>query len=149
MAFVNEYVSEEDIKKYNLEEDWIRRNPHYRTQGRPTSCPLKWTIDRERNIYFMIIGGVGAREANDLGIPCALIWQGKEISVTLKLAKGSSDNLNKNPFIRVWDLINIGTSNVEMVSDKEILQTLKEALTVYGYSGAHRQVPNTIVEFNF
>lgn len=148
MAFVNEYVSEEDIKKYKLEEDWIRRNPHYRPEGRPASCPLKWTIDRDRNIYFMVVGG-GGSEANDLGMPCILNWQGKEISVTLKLAKGSSDNLNNAPFMRVWDLIKIGASRLEGISDKEILQTLKEALTIYGYSGAHRQVPNTIVKFNF
>jgi hypothetical protein len=148
MAFVNEYVSEDDIKKYKLEEDWIRRNPQYRTKGRPSSCPLKWTIDRERNIYFMVVGG-GGSEANDFGTPCILNWQGKGISVVLKLAKGSSDNLNNHPFIIVWDLVNIGPSQLEKISNKEILQTLKEALMVYGYSGAHRQIPDTIVEFNF
>ena len=35
------------------------------------------------------------------------------------------------------------------VSEKEIMTALKEALTTYGYRGARKQIPNTVVEFNF
>jgi len=146
MAFVNEYVSEEDIKKYSLEEDWIRRNPQYRPEGRPASCRLKWTIDRERNIYFMVVGG-GGREENFTD--CILNWDGKELAVRLVETAGGSKNLNEVPFKIIWDLEFIRPSQLDVVSHQEIVLVLKEVLTVFGYDGARRQIPNSVVEFKF
>jgi len=47
----------------------------------------------------------------------------------------------------IWELLN--TPSIGSVMNQEVLDVLKESLTVHGYDGARRQLPNTIVEFNF
>ena len=37
MAFVNEYVPEEDINKYNLLGIWLKHHPEYKQEGKPPS----------------------------------------------------------------------------------------------------------------
>ena len=60
MAFVNEFASDEDIEKYNLYEIWDKYHPLRR--GKYYLGQRPWfTIDRGRNIFFMLIGG-GGRE---------------------------------------------------------------------------------------
>jgi hypothetical protein len=50
MAFVNEYISEEDRQKYGLDE--IENSPGMRARA-----PARdWTIDHDRNIYLRYIG---------------------------------------------------------------------------------------------
>jgi hypothetical protein len=61
MPFVNEYVSDDDIEKYRLDELWLRYHPEYKSV--PSIYRHNWTIDRERNTYFMVVGG-GGREEN-------------------------------------------------------------------------------------
>lgn len=146
MAFMNEYISDEDIKNYEIEKVWLRHNAQYIGKSRPTAFRFQWTIDRDRNIYFMVVAGGGRADHED-GTTCVLNWQGKQTTVRIDKADGSSANLNDNPFKIIWELLN--TPSLDSVSNREILGVLKEGLTTYGYEGARRQVPNTIVEFKF
>lgn len=59
MSFVNAYVSEDDIKKYRLNEVLLSYTP-----GRDSllsSFRHHWSIDRERKIFFIVVGGTGER----------------------------------------------------------------------------------------
>lgn len=141
MAFVNEYISDEDIEKYGIEKIWLRHNPVYIGKSKPSGFRFQWTIDRARDIYFMVVGGGGRDEVNVA--VCILNWQGKQTEFRLFKPGEGSKSFSESPYRVVWGLGNATTY------DPEILLLLKEALTAYGYSGMRRQVPNTIVEFKF
>ena len=54
MAFVNEYVNQEDIEKYGLIK---LMNHYYKLDGSfhpfdPQTRKLSWTIDKERELAF-------------------------------------------------------------------------------------------------
>ena len=146
MAFVNEYVSEEDIKKYNLEEIWLEYNVIYRKTGVPSHVRLNWTVDHDRCIYLMWIGGAGYdQDFTDW----VLYLNEKLINFRLTNPGGGSKNFKDQPYRIVWDLMSIHPELPELVK-QETVQVLKEALTAYGYAGARNQAPGiTIVEFKF
>jgi hypothetical protein len=54
MAFVNEYVSQEDIEKYGLDKlfrKYRENDLKYAATVNPTiKNPTNWTIDRERDL---------------------------------------------------------------------------------------------------
>ena len=54
MSFVNDFASDEDIAKYDLNGIWDKYNPlskgEYYLRQRPW-----FTVDRDRNIFFMML----------------------------------------------------------------------------------------------
>ncbi|WP_037588120.1 hypothetical protein [Stenoxybacter acetivorans] len=159
MAFVNEIVSEEDIQKYGLDELMSDFNPfslYWRKniKERPSTFRHAWTIDRERNIYFMLVkridetGPSGRPEPTNKSI-FILDFQGRRVCITVERAY-CSPSFSDNPFQIVWDLLEIDASAVPKMPKTEVIDILKEALLVYGYEGAkYQKVPNTVVKFNF
>ncbi len=145
MSFVNEYVSAEDVKRYQLDGIWGKYHPVY--GGIPSNFRHYWTIDSARNIYFKVMN-IGREELSGVHT-CLLYLDGEPIKVKVELGDESSGNLNDQPFIIVWHLVGVWPSKIDAVSNKEMIEILKEALTVFGYSGARRQVPNTVVKFKF
>lgn len=143
MTFVNEYVSDDDIKKYGLNELWLKYSPEYK--GFPSSFRHEWTIDRDRNAYFKVMGG-GGREENYK--KCVLNINGTHLTVRIRVSVGSSLHFSDQPFKINWELIDIDREKPRADHD-ETIKVLKDALLAYGYAGARRQVPNTIVEFQF
>lgn len=73
MAFVNEYVSDEDVKKYGLEEI-NRRYSKIDIPGR-----FSWTVDRERNIYLRKMRSDKDAFWEDF----TFFWQGELLAVRL------------------------------------------------------------------
>jgi hypothetical protein len=153
MAFENEIPSEEDIREYGLDDlkkefdEWGWRD------GRPAAFFHSWTIDRERDLYFLPVKTI--EESRDAGIPepttrriCILNWKGQRIQLLLDRV-GCSKSFSETPFRVAWNLLEIDLSSVPEVPKEEIIRALREALVVYGYRGAYRQVPNTVVEFWF
>ena len=146
MAFVNEYATDEDIEKYDLNRIWDQYHPA--RKGKYYLGQRPWfTIDREKNILVMMVGGGGREDAGRVKI--LLLIKGCHVVVELESANGSSLSFKDNPFKIVWDLISVHSQQDLNVPQKEVLKILKEALSVYGYFGVHEQIPNTIVEFNF
>ena len=156
MAFVNEITSEEDIQKYGLDElkreyfpsdcEWIN--------GRPPAFRHAWTIDRERDIYFMPvkmvteIGGSGRPEPTNRTI-AHLNFQGRRVPMIIERTY-CSHSFTDNPFRIFWDLVKIDTSKAPEIPEATVISVLKEALTTFGYSGAKRErSAGTIVEFGF
>ncbi|MEW8030128.1 MAG: hypothetical protein AB2806_20630 [Candidatus Thiodiazotropha sp.] len=146
MAFVNEFASDEDIEKYDLNGIWDQYHPLRKGRYYCGQAPM-YTIDRERNIFFMVLGGGGEEHTNRLEV---LLWiNAKHVVVEIDLAIGSSPNINDVPFKQIWELVAVHPENSLNKSKEELVEILKEALIVHGFDGANRQVPNTIVEFKF
>ncbi|WP_037585256.1 hypothetical protein [Stenoxybacter acetivorans] len=156
MAFVNERVSEEDIQKYGLDELMREFFPFDREwkNGRPSGFWYSWTIDRNRGIYFLITKTI--TETGDSGRPeptnkriAILNFQGKRISLIIKRTY-CSPSFSDNPFLVAWSLLEINTLEVHEIDRTNIIDILKEALSVYGYRGAYsNRATNVVVKFNF
>lgn len=145
MAFINEYVSEEDIQKYQLREIWLQHHPAYKKDKNPFSTfRFKWAIDRERDTYLMCISGGGYdRDYSEW----VLFWRNQPVTIHLKMP-GEGSKSFEQPYRIVWALDRIYKQLVG-AEQQEFLHALKEALTVYGYDGIRKQIPNTVVSFKF
>lgn len=156
MAFVNEFVSEEDIEKYDLDALWNRYNqrgeqmPALRLSG---SYKHYWTIDRELDVWLMFAEIVysQAAEFSRSGYPeptreHIFILNMKEINYEIRLYKleSSSRNFAENPFKIEWKLLSIKPEVPNMLSENEVMLIIKDAITEFGYNGIKKSVPNTL-----
>jgi hypothetical protein len=144
MAFVNEFVSEEDIRKHDLDALWGKHKGW--DTGRPLGFRHAWTVDRERGIWFIPFDT--GREEFTNRRTCFFKVDDQLFEVTIELAEGSTGRLDAVPFKQVWNLTRIRPDATEPRRQK-LITALKEALKSYGYEGAKGQVPNTVVEVNF
>jgi hypothetical protein len=154
MAFVNEFISEEDLQKHKLEELWKSYDAWSWRNGRPDFFNPEWVIDRERNAFlvrvlnWMEVGRSGRSEPTP---KCTWILDigGHRIEVVLFEVPGTWYSFTESPFRVEWNLVDILTPHENVASREEVLQMLRDALMVFGYDGARRQIPNTIVTCNF
>jgi hypothetical protein len=148
MAFVNEYVSQEDIKKYRLDEKFLQSNPVYKVL--PENFKPSWTVDKDRNIYLMGAGMANRARDEEYWIRFLLNCDGKEFFIKLERGEGSK-NYSESPYIVVWDkLLSIDPPNLHGAAYADIVSLLKEALSVVGDDGlTNKFAPNCIVKFNF
>jgi hypothetical protein len=147
MAFVNEYVSPEDIKKYKLDEQFLWCHREYTSL--PSDFQPSWTIDRARNIYLMATGMANPAREAESWFAFLLNWDSKEFLIKLEKGPGS-EKLNESPFLICWNkVVSIYPSGLATEEMEKILGMLREALAVRGYDGARKQVPNTVVQFDF
>lgn len=159
MAFVNEYISDKNIKKFQIYE--LMNNVQSKNSKRQKKpFPDKyykhhWTIDKEREIWFM-----WTDTPNDPLEPSRytgerffiLNYKGESIEVVLrKIFDESSRKLTDNPFHIVWSLDRITPESIEELSYKEIIELVKEALCVYGTAGIKTSEPfeNIVVTCKF
>lgn len=127
MGFVNEYASEEDIAKYHLDEIYKQYN---------SNPEMKWTIDRERDIFMML----GARLHTEGMLDAArylISRQGKLTEHTLFF------NFDKETRTIYWRYGRIGKphafkSEEERKEWESTLSDLKEALRTYKATGASK-----------
>lgn len=155
MPFVNELVSEEDNMKYGLDELLAEFNAFKWKQGRPPGFSPAWTIDRERDMYFVPVKSIEETGPSGRPEPTAMTswilnWRGRRALFTIeRVWAASSRDFRDSPFRVVWDLKSCDTSGMSDVSREQVIGWLKEALTAYGHFGAKGQVPNTVVSFMF
>ena len=149
MAFVNEYVSEEDIKKYNLVKIWLSQHPGFKREGKPPpGYRFSWTIDHEREIWFMRIAWGGYERGNLQ--TWLLYWKGELVEIELAKPGEGSDGWKEQPYRIVWGVPSHSLNPTSHPDWHEILQVVKEALTVFGYNGVVEQAPGTtVVSFKF
>lgn len=154
MSFINEIVSEEDVKAHGLDD--IMRVWDARTwrQGRPFGFVYQWTIDRGRNVFLLPIqtleeAGPSGRLEPTWRSLWFLNWKGHWIRVILNRTPGSSINLTDDPFHIDWALVSVDLSSFTGATRDEVIAALKDALSTFGYRGALRQVPQTLVRFSF
>jgi hypothetical protein len=119
MAFVNEYVSAEDVKKYDL--DGINRR-----FGKDPQIRYGWTIDRERDVFLRWIGS--GREEFAGRETFALFWKGEVLPV---YTESKSKGLLNEKTSTVWHSAAIELPPNLAGQGEAVTQVLKEALTEY------------------
>lgn len=136
MAFVNEYVSEEDIEKYGLEAiDKRYFRAHYQTE---------WTRDKERDMYLRFM-----RDGGEEGMwqqVFSFYWKDSLIEVGLK-SEGGGARGGKG--WKKWSLRYLSIPEILEASREQILADLKEALSTYGGGGIDSSYSECTVTFEF
>lgn len=140
MPFINEYVSEENIKEYQLDELW--RKYTWKKEV-PSYFQHDWTFDSEKNV-FLKLSDIG-REEHSNRITFSFYIKGDLYDVILD--KAGSLSFSIQPYIITWELVRI-TPSALLDKHEDLYTMIKSALTAYGNDGVSYQVPNTIVKFN-
>lgn len=153
MAFVNEFVSEVDIKRHGLDE-LMRKHNHWNWRdGRPSTFRHAWTIDRERNAFALpLFSWTDDRSDRPMATrkqSWVVDWQGYRAIAVIDRAPSSSSDLNDAPYRINWVLVDLDLTSAGNLSREQALMLLKEALTVYGHLGLYLQPTVTDVTFNF
>lgn len=138
MAFVNEYISVDDIVKYDIEN--ILRRFSKRLIGR-----WSWTIDRERDVVLMWIRR-GLEEESD-HVEFVLWWRKQLIEVEL-ITVEEGGSYSAKSYIR-WGLGAIKLPSGLESQRSDILEVLKEALIEYMAFGIGVPVTDHTVSFDF
>ena len=142
MAFVNEWISQEDIKKYNLielKDSYLKKD--YRSYK--DWMKLHWCVDRKREIWFMYVVSphVDDHRVGFTGEDFFILhYQGQNIEIVMhRVSKESSVKLSDIPFRVIWKLIRINGEAIKGFEYEEILSVLKEVLNTYGWMGIQDQ----------
>lgn len=143
MTFINEFVSDEDINKYELNELWDRYHPVSPSKG---VRHLSWTVDKEKNIFLIHLKSGREEFANESTF--LLWWNGEEIIAHLLRYSGFCRPREGVGQV-IWELQDITSPQGIKVVEKDILDTLKLSLKTYGFMGAHREIKNYTVDFKF
>lgn len=147
MAFVNEYISDEDMEKYDVRSVWAKFDRIKSNEERDLLMGrYSWTIDRERDIFFIPVEWGREEYSNEL--TCAFVWEGRLITVTIANMFSTIDRTSMVAE-KKWGLISIQKPNSFSLADEVILSVLKEALTAYQYNGIRTPVLSCHVSFNF
>ena len=139
MAFVTEYISKEDIEKYDL------LKPSNEIYGKYHQCRLScaslnsrsWCIDRNRSIWLFVVRSIIIGDPRDMNYSGEDIWllhyRGKDIEIDLRNIhnKNTSTKITDNPFKIIYELESI-RSDIGDVPKQEIVDILKEILYEYG-----------------
>ena len=102
-----------------------------------------WTIDREKDAFLEHVE-TGREEYSNRH---AFVFYWKSELFEAKLDLSGSTSLNERPNKTIWEFVGIWPSQPKAATREKVLDILKEALTVRGYDGARRRLPDTIVEF--
>jgi hypothetical protein len=137
MAFVNEYVSAEEAKKYDL--DGINKR-----FGKDPEIRYQWTIDRTKDVFLMWMKR--GREEFAGRQMFALWWKGEVLPVYTE-SEGSGRLDEKTTTI--WHSAGIELPTELAWQREEIIQVLKEALTEYKVSGIGVPVADHTAVFEF
>lgn len=147
MAFVNEYISQHDIKKNNLNElfkqyrlksQWDELDKNY--------FDYIWTIDKGRKIWLTLAAHVLGTDRHAFEQTGEQVFilniQGENIEVRLMTSKESTTSFKTVPFMQIWEFMSMTPESLAGYEKKEIIEILKEALAVYGYDGINKQINN-------
>ena len=122
MPFVNEFVSVEDIKTYDLEAlhiKWWRKIPY--------GFQYAWTIDKKRECYYIPMRSGREEYANQTrGV---FYFQGIHWDVEVSLEPGGSLSFSDNPYRLIWGLIDIKHPDGDQVPRDNIIPVLKGSST--------------------
>jgi hypothetical protein len=141
MGFTNEFISEEDNKKYGISE--INKKTNKANIG------CDWTIDRERNIYLRWM--TYDREMsgrNDF----TFYWKGTLFNIALKR---DGDGVRGGKGWTTWSIWKFFGKNylqlpVELESHREeIIADLKAALIIFKDFGMRSSIADHTANFEF
>lgn len=125
MAFVNEYVSEDNIKKYDLEGLW--KQVAY-VAALPDDFRHTWTWDSEQESFYIPMST--GREEYSSHTTGTLYFKGVPWIVTIA-HRGGSSKFSEKPYKVTWGLISIKHPNGNAAPTEDLIPVLKEALIGY------------------
>jgi len=140
MPFINEHVSEENIKEYQLDDLW--RKYTWKKEV-PSYFQHHWTFDSEKNLFLKLAKTGGEEHSNRHTFSFYI----KGDLYDIILDRTGSLTFSTQPYIVTWELVRI-TPSALIDKHEDLYTMIKNALTVYGDDGILHQVPNTIVKFN-
>jgi hypothetical protein len=136
MAFVNEFVPEEEAKKYGLEEI----DQRYRR----SSFQPHWTVDRKRDIYLREVESGREEFAHQHGF--TLYWKG--VLMLVRLARKGGGVRGGEGWTE-WTLLGIAIPDDLQAKRTEIITDLKDALTAYKDFGVYSTSSKHTATFTF
>jgi len=155
MAFVTEYISKEDIEKYDLlkPSNEICEKYHQVKLEWAILNSRDWCIDRERGIWLFSVCSITIGDPRDMNYSGEDIWilhyKGKDIEIDLRNIHneytGKKDT--DNPFILIYELESI-RSDLGDITKQEIVDILKEILNEYKI-GAIISIPRENIQVTF
>ena len=154
MAFVAEYISKEDIEKYDLlkPSNEICEKYHQVKLEWAILNSRDWCIDRERGIWLFVVRSIIIGDPRDMNYSGEVIWllhyKGKDIEIDLRDIdnENTSRKITDNPFKIIYELESI-RSDIGDIPKQEIVDILKEILNEYGDGGSIIPKENIQVTF--
>ncbi|WP_434778355.1 hypothetical protein [Neisseria sp. Ec49-e6-T10] len=165
MAFVNEYISEEDIQKYQLDdvmnEVKISRELITAEERQKRGLKYDWCIDRENNMWLKPCGMTyspdpkysrsGRPEPTGIYV-FIFYYRGNYTKVSLERSSSSSKTIHESPFVIIWELISIQYltkfNENKKYNEENVTKFIKYALQVYGRAGVDENIIKEIkIEF--
>jgi hypothetical protein len=141
MAFINEFISEEDDKKYGISE--INKKAHV------ANYKCDWTIDRERDIYLRWMRYDREMSGrNDF----TFYWKGNLLDIALKR---HGDGVRGGKGWTTWAIWQfLGKNYLQLPENlesyrKEIIADLKAALVAYKDFGIRSSIFDHTANFEF
>ena len=146
MGFIADSASDDEIIRFRLQEIWEEYFPRYKGKFWHGKRP-SFVIDRQNDIFLILIstGSMG----EPLWANFLLYWKGSHIQCRLRIGEGSSKNFNDDPYVRIWELVEMRVPSALLIEEGVVKCKLKEALVAFGNEGVHNQRPNTVVKFRF
>ena len=141
MAFIAEYISKEDLEKYDI----IYAVNKIRTKYRKPLLSnqdirwLNWVVDKQKQTYLIFIGSPQLPDPRD-GYTGEDIWlfhyKGKNIELDIRRIydETTSKYFTENPFKIKYKFQSVN-SDIGDISMDEIYEILNEALLEYGGDG--------------
>lgn len=122
MAFVNERIPDEEKEQFKDLSRW--KNP---VTGRQIEI-YKWTIDRERDVFFIPLGGYGGRP----GMPdyFVLSWHGAVIEID---GCGEASGNAEKGVVVFWNIANVVIPRSLESKSTEVIELVKEAMEASGW----------------
>ena len=141
MAFVAEYISKEDIEKYDIinRVDQRLAKYHYNPQKPYQIKWLNWVIDRQRDIWLIFVCSPHLPDPRD-GYTGEEIWllyyKGRDIELDIRRIydETTSKYFTENPFKVKYKFQSVN-SDIGDISIDELYKILNEALSEYGSGG--------------
>ena len=138
MAFIAEYISKEDIEKYDLPKpcNEIFKKYHQGELDWANLNSRSWCIDRERGIWLFVVRSIIIGDPRDMNYSGEVIWllhyKGKDIEIDLRDIdnENTSTKITDNPFKIIYELESI-RSDIGDIPKQEIVDILKEILNEF------------------
>ena len=157
MAFITEYISKEDIEKYDLlkPSNEICEKYHQVKLEWAILNSRDWCIDRERGIWLFSVCSITIGDPRDMEFSGEDIWllhyKGKDIEIDLRdiYNENTGKKVTDNPFRIIYELESI-RSDIGDMSKQEIVDILKEILNEFkGGVSVTASVPKENIRVTF
>lgn len=147
MAFVNDYLTEEEIEKfrgYNLKyPEWTDHGNRTIGVYENSIKGVRCTLDRERQIYLFQTHNSSMERRKFIFYDCFMLVMVRDGVPAVGYI--NLENVRETmEYSRLWKIRGMNQNGLSDIPRSEFLEILKEALLVYGINGRVGRVYNNI-----